>query len=118
MGNRVIYVFGSNAQGIHGAGQALEAKQKWGAVQGIGRGLQGNSYAVPTKHTPYKRMKLFEIANEVQLFLIFARQHRELTFKVLRLGCGRAGYTDKDIAPLFVDAPPNCILPQEWQEYL
>lgn len=44
-----VFVFGSNPKGVHGAGAALVAKTQFGAVQGIGFGLQGNSFAIPTK---------------------------------------------------------------------
>ena len=44
-----IFVFGSNPEGRHGAGSAKVAKEKFGAVYGIGEGLQGHSYALPTK---------------------------------------------------------------------
>lgn len=113
-----IVVFGSNKQGIHGSGQALDAKRRYGAVQHIGRGLCGNSYAIPTKKTPYQRMELFEIADEVEWFLSFARLHHNFRFIVWRLGCGRAGYNDNQIAPLFKDAPTNCTLPEIWVEII
>ena len=44
-----IFVFGSNTQGRHGAGAALIAKQKFGAIYGKAEGLQGQSYAIITK---------------------------------------------------------------------
>lgn len=46
---RRIYVFGSNTQGRHGKGMALECKLKHGAIYGQARGLQGDSYAIVTK---------------------------------------------------------------------
>jgi hypothetical protein len=48
-----IFVFGSNEKGIHGKGAALQAKKVFGAVQGCGFGLTGNSFAIPTKIDPY-----------------------------------------------------------------
>lgn len=44
-----IFVFGSNPEGRHGLGAAKCAMQ-FGARYGIGRGLQGNTYALPTKN--------------------------------------------------------------------
>ena len=50
-------------------------------------------------------------------FLAYARAHPELTFEVTRVGCGLAGYTDADIAPLFKGAPSNCTLPDGWPNW-
>lgn len=44
-----VFVFGSNPQGRHGAG-AAKAALAFGAKYGIGRGLQGQSYALVTKN--------------------------------------------------------------------
>ncbi len=46
---RQIFVFGSNRQGRHGKGSALEAVRRHGAVYGQPDGLQGNSYGIVTK---------------------------------------------------------------------
>lgn len=102
-----IFVFGSNLKGIHGAGQALYARQHHGAILGQGTGLQGNSYAIPTKKSPYERMSLDLIQLYVIEFLVFAVDHPELEFDVPRIGCGRAGYTDSEMSELFEGAPDN-----------
>lgn len=47
--DNVVFVFGSNLEGRHGAGAALFAKNNFGAIYGQSEGLQGNSYAIPTK---------------------------------------------------------------------
>lgn len=44
-----IFVFGSNPEGRHGLGAAIEAV-KFGAKRGCGRGLMGNAYALVTKN--------------------------------------------------------------------
>lgn len=44
-----IFVFGSNPEGIHGAGGA-RAALAFGAQFGFGRGLVGKTYALPTKN--------------------------------------------------------------------
>lgn len=44
-----VFVFGSNLAGIHGAGAAKLAYEKFGAIKGQGFGLQGQSFAIPTK---------------------------------------------------------------------
>ena len=47
--DNTIFVFGSNPTGIHGAGAAKVAREQFGAKAGVGEGLTGNSYALPTK---------------------------------------------------------------------
>lgn len=112
---REIFVFGSNRLGIHGAGAALYAHKNHGAILGQGEGLQGDSYAIPTKDTPHKTLPLEQIAFHVNSFLYFAIEHPELKFRVTRIGCGYAGYTDADIAPMFLIVPENVELPEDWQ---
>ena len=110
-----ILVFGSNLAGVHGAGAALQAKAVWGAVQGVGTGRQGNSFAIPTKNRHLQTRCLDNIRDAVNYFLEYAREHPELTFLVTRIGCGLAGYTDADISPMFANAPANCDLPDGWE---
>jgi hypothetical protein len=106
-----IFVFGSNLRGMHGGGAAYVAYRKFGAIMGQGVGLQGNSYAIPTMQGGVETIKPY-----VDEFIDFARQHRELTFLVTRIGCGIAGFTDEEIAPLFVSAhdEANIVLPEGW----
>lgn len=108
-----VYVYGANLQGIHGAGTALEAKRRHGAVQGrIGR--CGDSYGIATKVTPWKRMELRDIENQVQLFLAHADICPGDVFRVCAIGCGLAGYSAAEIAPMFLHAPGNVILPPQF----
>lgn len=109
-----IFVFGSNTAGRHGLGAALFARQNHGAVYGQGAGLQGSSYAIPTKDQDLRTLPLEVVAKYVKAFLEFARNHPELEFEVTRVGCGLAGYKDKDVGPLFSGAPDNCVLPDGW----
>jgi hypothetical protein len=90
-----IFVFGSNSAGFHGGGAARQAMQ-WGAVWGQGIGLQGQTYAIPTMFDT-----VAEIKPHVDEFLHFAKAHPELKFLVTEIGCGIAGFTPGDIAPLF-----------------
>lgn len=109
-----IFVFGSNLAGRHGAGAAKFARSHHGAVYGQGVGLQGNSYAIPTKDFNIKTLPLQSIKPYVQAFLEFAEQNPGLEFFVTPIGCGLAGYSPEQIAPLFRGAPANCILPMEF----
>jgi hypothetical protein len=113
---RQIFVFGSNLAGIHGAGSAAEAYRNHGAVWGCGIGLQGDSYAIPTKDEFLDPMSVQRIAVHVKNFIDCCNDNSSFTFNVVAIGCGLAGYPPRDIAPLFKDAPANCILPNEFRE--
>jgi hypothetical protein len=116
--NKPIFVFGSNLAGRHGKGAALYARENHGAVYGVGRGPTGDAYAIPTKDKTLQRLPLMLIAGHVSEFLDYAVEHAWLEFMVTRIGCGLAGYSDSDIAPMFQGAPSNCIMPDEWLPYL
>ena len=111
-----IFVFGSNLAGRHGAGAALAARNKYGAIYGQGFGRQGDSYAIPTKNSLLRTLPLGTIKVYVVGFLGYAEDHPDLTFMVTRIGCGLAGYKDKQIAPFFRGAPNNCVLPVGWRQ--
>lgn len=114
---RPIFVFGSNLAGRHGAGAAKTALNDYGAVYGNPIGLQGHSYGIPTKDENLETLPLNRIEKYVKVFVRFAELNPELSFLVTRIGCGLAGYSDEDIAPMFKDAPLNCILPPGWRGY-
>jgi hypothetical protein len=109
-----IFVFGSNLAGAHAGGAAYLAYQRFGAVMGQGVGLQGQSYAIPTMQGDTNTILPY-----VEEFIIFAKQHPELTFLVTKIGCGIAGFTPAEIAPLFAGAIEvgNIHLPMDfWKE--
>jgi hypothetical protein len=112
----MIFVFGSNMAGRHGKGAALAALREHGAIYGQGIGRQGNSYAIPTKSRGLRPLSLGVIQKHVLAFMGYAHLHPDLTFQVTRIGCGLAGYTDTDIAPMFAGCPANCVLPDGWRE--
>lgn len=112
----MIFVFGSNLAGKHGKGAALEARLKYGAIYGQGEGLQGQSYAIPTKDERLKPRSLVQIADSIEQFKTFAREHPELQFQITPIGTGLAGYKREEILPFLLDMPENCILSKEWKE--
>ena len=105
--DRDVFVFGSNLKGIHGAGAALHAAKSWGAQIGKGEGAQGQAYALPTKLTPNERMDLETMRKHVGLFLTHAYMFRGTRFLLTKVGCGLAGHSEQDVAPMFASAPPN-----------
>lgn len=110
-----VFVFGSNLEGLHGGGAARAAFQHFGAVMGCGVGLRGQSYAIPTMQGGVET-----IAPYVDQFVGFAKEHPELFFYVTRIGCGIAGFRDRDIAPLFENAVSlsNLVLPESFAKII
>ena len=94
-----VFVFGSNLAGMHAGGAARLAFRKFGAVWGQGVGLQGRSYAIPTMQEGVETIR-----PHVEAFIGFAREHPQLTFLVTQIGCGIAGFSPRQIAPLFEPA--------------
>lgn len=113
-----FFVFGSNLAGIHGGGAALTAKQLYGATQGQGDGMSGRSYALPTKDFRIQTLLLSEISDWVNLLRFDAYTWDKNLFVVTRVGCGLAGYSDEEIAPIFHSMPKNVLLPPRWLEIL
>lgn len=94
-----IFVFGSNLAGQHGGGAARLAFQKFGAVWGQGVGLQGQSYGIPTMQGGVETIKPY-----VDEFIEFSKRNPQLKFLVTEIGCGIAGFSVEEIAPLFKQA--------------
>lgn len=106
-----IFVFGSNIHGMHGGGAAAVAFCNFGAEWGVGEGMTGQCYALPTMEGGVDY-----IAGKVQNFIACAKAHPELKFYVTKIACGIAGFAIEEIGPLFADAisMENVILPQEF----
>ena len=109
-----IFVFGSNASGFHGGGAAAFAMQHFGAIWGQGEGLQGKCYAIPTMGG------IPALTEAINRFAKYAEEHRDLRFLVTRIGCGIAGYTPEQIAPLFKECIhlENVALPSDFWDVL
>lgn len=106
-----IFVFGSNLSGMHGGGTARLAYQKFGAIWGQGVGLQGQSYGIPTMQGGVDTIKPY-----VDEFIEFAKTHPQFKFLVTEIGCGIAGFSVEEIAPLFEQAieVENIYLPERF----
>ena len=106
-----VFVFGSNLAGMHGGGAARVAHQRFGAVMGQGVGLQGQSYAIPTMQGGVDTIRPY-----VDEFIRFAAEHPDMKFLVTPIGCGIAGFTAREMGPLFAAAVEvdNIILPLEF----
>lgn len=121
-----VFVFGSNEAGIHGAGAALYAVHHQGAVYGQGVGRQGNSYAIPTKGKKGSGdfakigppLPLQKVQEYVDGFIAYASEHLDEEFMVTQIGCGYAGFSAEEIAPMFRHAPGNCTFDLAWESIL
>lgn len=115
-----IFVFGSNEAGVHGAGAAALAKEKFGAIEGQGYGPMGKSFAIPTKGWKINQLPLPAIQCYAIRFTEYAALNPDKKFLVTQVGCGLAGYKPEDIAPFFLlaESHPNIYLPQSFWDVL
>lgn len=111
-----IFVFGSNLAGRHGKGAALFARLNHGAIYGQSFGLQGNSFAIPTKDKNIRTLPLSDIERYVSRFLIFAANNQDMVFNLTPIGCGLAGYKTDQIMPFFKNKTENVKFNKEWFE--
>jgi len=111
-----VFVFGSNLEGMHGGGAAALAK-KWGAIWGQGVGLQGQTYAIPTMQGGIETIQPY-----VTDFVSFAKAHPQFIFLVTEIGCGIAGFSVEQMAPLFQQVLDenieNIFLPERFYKVL
>ena len=110
-----IFVFGSNLAVMHGGGASHIAHNLFRAEWGVGVGPTGQCYAIPTMQGGVETIRPY-----VDEFIEYAKQHPELLFRVTRIGCGIAGFTNEEIAPLFkaAVAMENVSLPNGWREII
>jgi len=125
----MVFVFGSNEAGVHGAGAALDAVTNHGAIMGQGLGRQGQSYAIATKGKYTRRdgtpgigrtLPLDVVKGYVEEFIRYAEANPTENFKITQIGCGYAGFTADQMAPLFVCVgnTDNCYFDSAWEPYL
>lgn len=116
-----VFVFGSNEAGRHGRGAARQA-MSWGAVYGVGEGLQGQTYGIPTKDYNINTLLPIYIDNYVQRFIKFTWTHPSTRFLVTEIGCGLAGHKVETIAPMFTAVVEmnldNVILPERFYNFI
>lgn len=123
-----IFVFGSNPEGIHGAGAARIAVEQFGAIYGNGEGLQGQAYALPTKdlriltNRGFRSISPEKIIDSIRELYKTAKIHTNLTFKVAyrnTISTSLNGYTGIEMINMFKTAgeiPENIAFSLEWIE--
>ncbi len=132
-----FFVFGSNMKGRHGAGAAKLALDKKWTEEGHWHGIYWNkhrteheiswgfealscgSWAIPTKGLNMDTLSIDFIKYFVDDFLNWNKKSNNV-YLVTEIGCGLAGYTPEQIAPLFRDAVDvkNIHLPQRFWDVL
>lgn len=112
----MIFVFGSNLAGRHGKGAAKFALDHHGAIYGQGEGLQGNSYAVPTKDENLAPLAKPALDRSISTFVFFARDNPEMKFALTPIGCGLAGNSKRDVWEILrhYALPENVYLTSTW----
>jgi ribosomal protein L24 len=114
------FVFGSNDKGIHGKGAALDAKTFYGAAKFHGRGFTGKCYAIATKDKDFVRHRIEDVSAQIRHLITVegvTEENKKLKFLVTRVGCGYAGFTDEQMAPLWANSPENFYFPPEWKKF-
>lgn len=110
LGENDVFVFGSNIHGMHGGGAARYAYEHFGAEWGVGEGLTGRCYALPTMEGAEN------FRQAVVRFTTCAQENPALRFLVTPVGCGIAGYAPEMVAPWFKEAAEleNVYLPEDF----
>ena len=117
-----VFVFGSNLAGLHGGGAAAVAYKKYGATWGQGFGASYRddgslgSYALPTKDEKINTLRYTEVAYWIEQFANWCMTSGNREIFVTKIGCGLAGFTEQQMAPLFKRFfwHSNVILPTGW----
>ena len=116
-----VFVFGSNLIGYHSGGASLVAMQRFGAVWGQAEGPQGQCYAIPVdiRGEAVENVSAY-MKRHIDKFLSYAKAHPELSFLVIRVGCGNAGFDEEFVAPIFKEVMQmdNVSLPKSFVEIL
>ena len=114
------FVFGSNLAGEHSSGAAKTALEHFGALNGVGRGWSGQSFAIPTMNEHLQQMPLSQIQHYIDDFKTYTKNHPKNKYFLTSIGCGIAGFRDEDIAPLFENAInlSNISLPKEFVDII
>lgn len=119
-----IFVFGSNRNGEHYGGAARAAHVRFGAEWGVGEGLTGQSYALPTLDESMSRVSVADLEDSFRKLFACAAEHPDLTFLLTKVGCGIAGWGVAEVRGALWRAaggcgdgnamPPNIVLPREF----
>ena len=111
-----IFVFGSNMKGRHAGGAARHAVESFGAVEGQGIGMQGQSYAVPTIDEYMIPLPIWAIQKYLKKLRKYAIENPDKEFLLTPVGTGIAGHSLSDIKKTLPKFPANVMLVGEWED--
>ncbi len=117
LGDKTVFVFGSNLAGRHGRGIARQALDNFGAIYGQPNGLQGDSYAIPIKDRRGCPLEPAVSNIFVAQFVEFTKKHPDLTFFVTQIGKEINKNHEEALAEMFRDAE-RCWFPCDWEPYI
>lgn len=111
-------LIGTNESGINGAGIARYAEDNWGLEPGKGFGPSGLCFGLPTKDWMIRQLPLSVINNYVERYIEWCKVTKWKHY-VTKIGCGLAGYSVPDIAPMFERCAQyqNMWLPQDFLDF-
>lgn len=116
--NNIRVLVGTNESGLHGGGIARYAEENWGLQYKVGFGPSGLCFGLPTKDWKIKTLPLNIINNYVERYINWC-QVTDYQHFVTKIGCGLAGYTIPEIAPMFKSCIEyeNMWLPQDFLDF-
>lgn len=106
-----VFVFGSNTDGIHGAGAAKFARG-YGAKMGQASGRMGQTYAIVTKDLQSGEFVGWDkVREQFADFVNYATVHKSLNFLLTPIGTGIAGAKLEDLNEMVneFDLPSNVV---------
>ncbi len=119
-----VFVFGSNLNGNHAGGAAAFAHRKFGAKMGVGEGMTGRCYALPTLGWHMKQFTFSQLRKYLAHFLTYVENHDDKRFLLTKVGIGIAGYRVEDMRTILWECienvcelgkkPANLIIPKEF----
>lgn len=115
LGDKEIFIFGSNGNGYHAGGAARQALEQFGAVWGIAEGLSGKTYAFPTLNRNMRKRNIKSLEDSRNKLFVTAEALPEYTFLLTKVGCGIAGFKEEKMAELFSECPDNIVKPEGWK---
>ena len=115
------FVFGSNLNGNHAGGAARTAAEKFGAEWGVGEGITGRCYALPTLDENMQKVTPTALRRSFEKLWRVALDNPEKVFLVTKVGCGIAGWIIEEVKNILWasvgsigNLPPNVVLPKEF----
>lgn len=114
LNNNEVFIFGSNLLGSHAGGAARQAKEQFGAGDGVGEGITGQCYAFPTLDIHMQRRTIGDLMISRDKLYKVAEANKHKEFLLTPVGTGIAGYSISLIRDLFIELPKNITRIGNW----